>query len=41
MRTSTAVMTLGIVLFVIPFPGTFTLGGVVALFGAFLRWFGV
>ncbi len=41
MRTSTAVMALGVLLFVIPFPGTFILGGAVALFGALLRWFGV
>ena len=41
MRTSTAVIAIGVVLFVIPFPGTFVLGGLVALFGALLRWAGV
>ncbi|MFC6874826.1 hypothetical protein [Halobellus marinus] len=41
MRTSTGVIILGIVLFAIPFPGTFILGGAVTLFGILLRWFGV
>jgi hypothetical protein len=41
MKTSTAVIALGVLLFVVPLPGTFILGGAVALFGAFLRWFGV
>lgn len=41
MRVSTVVILLGLVLFVIPLPGTFVLGVVVALLGAFLRWFGV
>jgi hypothetical protein len=41
MRTSTGVIILGIVLFAIPFPGTFILGGAVALSGVLLRWFGV
>lgn len=41
MRTSTAVLGLGGVLFVLPLPGTFILGSIVALVGAFLRWFGV
>ena len=41
MRTSTAVIAIGIVLFVIPFPGTFILGGAVALLGVLLRLFGV
>jgi hypothetical protein len=41
MRTSTAVIALGVVLFVIPLPGTFILGGAVALFGVLLRLFGV
>ncbi len=40
MRTSTAVVALGGVLFALPLPGTFTLGAVVALVGAVLRWFG-
>jgi hypothetical protein len=41
MRTSTAVIAIGVVLFVIPFPGTFILGGLLAVFGALLRWVGV
>jgi hypothetical protein len=41
MRVSTGVIAIGIVLFVIPFPGTFIAGAIVAIFGAFLRWFGV
>lgn len=41
MRVSTAVIALGVVLFAIPLPGTYILGVGVALFGAFLRWFGV
>ncbi|ERH02963.1 MAG: hypothetical protein J07HN6_00281 [Halonotius sp. J07HN6] len=41
MRTSTAVIALGVVLFVIPFPGTFILGGLLVIFGALLRWAGV
>lgn len=41
MRTSTAVIAFGAVLLVIPFPGTFILGGLVALFGVLLRWFDV
>jgi hypothetical protein len=41
MQTSTAVIALGVLLFVVPLPGTFILDGAVALFGAFLRWFGV
>ncbi|WP_281381254.1 hypothetical protein [Halobellus ruber] len=41
MRTSTVVIAFGAVLFVIPFPGTFILGGVVALVGALLRWFDI
>jgi hypothetical protein len=41
MRTSTAVILLGVVLFVLPVPGTFVLGVAVALVGALLRWFGV
>ncbi len=34
-------MALGAVLFAIPFPGTFVLGGAVALFGTLLRWSGM
>ena len=41
MRTSTAVIAIAVVLFVIPFPGTFILGGLLAVFGALLRWVGV
>lgn len=41
MRISTAVVVLGAVLFVLPVPGTFVLGGAIALAGALLRWFGV
>jgi hypothetical protein len=41
MRTSTVIIALGIVLFVIPLPGTFILGGAVALLGVLLRLFGV
>lgn len=41
MRISTAVIVTGVALFVIPVPGTFILGGLVGLVGAFLRWFGI
>jgi hypothetical protein len=40
MRTSTAVIATGVVLFVIPLPGTFVLGGLIALLGAVLRLLG-
>ena len=41
MKPSTGVLVLGGVLFVLPFPGTFILGGIGILFGLFLRWFGI
>ena len=41
MRKSTLVILVGLLVFVLPLPGTFILGGIVALVGAFLRWFGV
>lgn len=41
MRVSTIVLVTGVVLFVLPIPGTFILGVVVALLGALLRWFGI
>ena len=41
MRVSTIVILLGVALFVLPIPGTFIAGGLVALLGAALRWFGV
>ncbi|WP_313694983.1 hypothetical protein [Halorarum halobium] len=41
MRASTLVVLVGIGLFVLPIPGTFVAGGLVALLGAGLRWFGI
>jgi hypothetical protein len=40
MRTSTAVIATGVVLFVLPLPGTFILGGLIGLVGAVLRFLG-
>jgi len=40
MRTSTAVIATGVVLFVLPLPGTFVLGGLTALVGVVLRFIG-
>ncbi|WP_281375710.1 hypothetical protein [Halorarum halophilum] len=40
MRISTIVVLLGIGLFVLPIPGTFIAGGLVALLGVGLRLFG-
>ncbi|MFT4880504.1 MAG: hypothetical protein ACI9HI_000500 [Salinirussus sp.] len=40
MRASTAVIAAGVILLVVPFPGTFILGGLLALLGALLRWLG-
>lgn len=40
MRASTLVIVFGIVLFVLPIPGTFVAGILVVLAGALARWFG-
>ncbi len=40
MRASTAVIAAAVVLLVVPFPGTYTLGGLLTLLGALLRWLG-
>jgi len=39
-RASTLVIALGALLFVVPAPGTFVLGALVALAGAGARWLG-
>jgi len=41
MRISTIVFLLGVVLFVLPVPGTFIGGGLVLVTGALARWFGL
>lgn len=41
MRVSAIVVLVGIGLFVLPIPGTFIAGGLVALLGVGLRLFGV
>jgi hypothetical protein len=41
MRASTVVLGVGLVLFVVPVPGTFILGGLVLLAGAVARWLGL
>jgi len=41
MELSTWVLLGGVVLFVLPVPGTFIAGGLTLLAGAFLRWMGV
>jgi hypothetical protein len=40
MRLSTAVVALGVLVFVLPIPGTFVLGGLVALAGLGARLLG-
>lgn len=40
MRASTAVIAAGLILLVVPFPGTYSLGALVAFLGALLRWLG-
>ena len=40
MRASTAVIALGVGLFVLPIPGTFVSGALVLLAGAAARWLG-
>ena len=40
MRASTAILALGIVLFVLPVPGTFVAGGLAVLAGVVARWLG-
>lgn len=40
MRLSTVVVVLGVVLFVLPVPGTFIAGGIALLVGAALRLLG-
>ncbi|MDQ2071157.1 hypothetical protein RBH20_01260 [Haloarcula sp. H-GB4] len=41
MKVSTIVLLLGIVLFVLPVPGTFIAGGLVLVAGALARWGGL
>ncbi|MGB9954470.1 hypothetical protein ACOZ4F_18940 [Haloarcula marismortui] len=41
MRISTIGLLLGVVLFVLPVPGTFIAGGLVLVAGALERWFGL
>ena len=41
MRVSTIVILLGIVLFVLPVPGTFIAGGLVLVAGGLARWGGL
>ncbi|GCF13212.1 hypothetical protein Harman_11470 [Haloarcula mannanilytica] len=41
MKISTIVLLLGVVLFVLPVPGTFIGGGLVLVVGALARWFGL
>lgn len=40
MRPSTAVVLLGLLVFVLPVPGTFVLGGLLTVVGAALRLLG-
>jgi hypothetical protein len=40
MRVSTLVLAFGLVLFVLPVPGTFLAGAVALLAGAIARWLG-
>jgi hypothetical protein len=40
MRASTALIAVGVVLLVVPAPGTYALGGVAVLLGVLLRWLG-
>jgi hypothetical protein len=39
-RLSTVVLTLGVLLFVLPLPGTFTTGALALLAGGVARWLG-
>ncbi|WP_312617473.1 hypothetical protein [Haloarcula sp. 1CSR25-25] len=41
MKLSNIVLLLGIVLFVLPVPGTFIAGGLVLVAGGLARWFGI
>ncbi|WP_367175986.1 transporter [Haloarcula rubripromontorii] len=41
MRISTIVLLFGVVLFVLPVPGTFIAGGLVLVAGALARWVGL
>lgn len=40
MRISTLIIAVGLVLFVLPVPGTFVLGGAAVVLGGFVRWLG-
>ncbi|WP_282190233.1 hypothetical protein [Halocatena salina] len=40
MRLSTLIIAVGIVLFVLPIPGTFVAGAIVVLAGVLVRWLG-
>ncbi|WP_267900536.1 hypothetical protein [Halocatena pleomorpha] len=40
MRLSTLIIALGIVLFVLPAPGTFVIGALVVFVGVLARWLG-
>jgi len=41
MRISNLVLLLGVVLFVLPIPGTFIAGGLVLVAGGLARWYGL
>jgi hypothetical protein len=41
MKISTIGLLFGVVLFVLPVPGTFVAGGLVLVVGALARWFGL
>jgi hypothetical protein len=40
-RTSTVVLAVGALLFVLPLPGTFVTGGLALLAGGVARWLGI
>jgi len=41
MRVSTVVLAIGLLLFVLPVPGTFVAGGLTLVAGALARWLGL
>jgi uncharacterized membrane protein len=40
MRTSTVIILVGLLVFLLPVPGTFILGGILLLAGLVARWLG-
>jgi uncharacterized membrane protein len=40
MRTSTIIILVGLLVFLLPVPGTFILGGILLLAGLVARWLG-